>query len=74
MYPDVSMYIDGKWGKGAGGRSQPILNPATGESVGQVPVAEKSDLDRALTAAAKGFQAWKKVWASVACNRSARLE
>ena len=61
MYPDVSMYIDGAWGKASGKRSQPILNPATGEPIGQVPVAEKTDLDRALAAAAKGFQTWKKV-------------
>src|SRR5258708_24208416 len=61
MYPDVSLYIDGAWGEGAGKRSQPILNPATGEAVGQVPFAEKADLDRALAAAAKGFQTWKKV-------------
>jgi succinate-semialdehyde dehydrogenase/glutarate-semialdehyde dehydrogenase len=61
MYPDVSLYIDGAWGKSSGSRSQPILNPATGEPVGQVPVAEKADLDRALAAAAKGFRTWKKV-------------
>jgi succinate-semialdehyde dehydrogenase / glutarate-semialdehyde dehydrogenase len=61
MYPDVSLYIDGAWGKGSGGRSQPILNPATAEPVGTVPYAEKADLDRALAAAAKGFETWKKV-------------
>ena len=61
MYPDVSLFIDGAWVKGSGGRSQPILNPATGEPIGTVPFAEKADLDRALAAAAKGFKAWKKV-------------
>jgi succinate-semialdehyde dehydrogenase/glutarate-semialdehyde dehydrogenase len=61
MYPDVSLFIDGAWGKGSGKRSQPILNPATGEPIGTVPFAEKADLDRALAAAAKGFNAWKKV-------------
>jgi len=61
MYPEIQLFIDGAWTKGAGGRSQPVLNPATGEPVGQVPYAEKADLDRALAAAAKGFQTWKKV-------------
>ncbi len=61
MYPDVSLFIDGAWVKAAGGHTQPILNPATGEQIGTVPVAEKADLDRALAAAAKGFNAWKKV-------------
>jgi succinate-semialdehyde dehydrogenase/glutarate-semialdehyde dehydrogenase len=61
MYPEVSLHIDGAWGKGSGGRSQKVLNPATGEAVGTVPYAEKADLDRALAAADKGFKAWRKV-------------
>jgi lantibiotic modifying enzyme len=50
MYPDASLYIDGEWTKGSGGRSQPILNPATGDAIGKVPFAERADLDRALAA------------------------
>jgi succinate-semialdehyde dehydrogenase/glutarate-semialdehyde dehydrogenase len=61
MYPDVSLYIDGEWCKGSGGRSQPVLNPATGDAIGTVPYAETSDLDRALAAAERGFHQWKKV-------------
>jgi succinate-semialdehyde dehydrogenase/glutarate-semialdehyde dehydrogenase len=61
MYPEISLYIDGAWCKGAKGRSEPVLNPATGEAIGTVPHADKADLDRALAAADKGFRAWKKV-------------
>jgi succinate-semialdehyde dehydrogenase/glutarate-semialdehyde dehydrogenase len=61
MYPEVSLHIDGTWSKGSGSRTVPILNPATGDAIGQLPVAEKADLDRALAAADKGFKAWKKV-------------
>ncbi len=61
MYPDVSLFIDGQWTKGAGGRAQDVLNPATGDPIGQVPHADRSDLDRALAAAEKGFLAWRKV-------------
>ncbi len=61
MYPEVSLYIDGTWTKGAGKRTVPILNPATGDAIGTLPVAEKADLDAALAAADKGFKAWKKV-------------
>jgi succinate-semialdehyde dehydrogenase/glutarate-semialdehyde dehydrogenase len=60
-YPEVLMHIDGAWVKGSGGRSQDVLNPATGEPIGKVPYAEKADLDRALAAADKGFHAWRKV-------------
>jgi succinate-semialdehyde dehydrogenase / glutarate-semialdehyde dehydrogenase len=61
MYPEVQLYIDGAWSKGSSGKSQPVLNPATGDEIGSVPHATKADLDRALAAAEKGFQAWKKV-------------
>ncbi|MEK9910641.1 MAG: aldehyde dehydrogenase family protein, partial [Candidatus Puniceispirillum sp.] len=61
MYPEVQLYIDNAWTKGAGGKTLPVLNPATGEEIGKVAHAEKADLDRALAAADKGFKAWKKV-------------
>src|SRR5437764_12430676 len=61
MYPEVSLHIDGAWCKGAAGKSEPVLNPATGDPIGAVPHAEKADLDRALAAADKGFRAWRKV-------------
>jgi succinate-semialdehyde dehydrogenase / glutarate-semialdehyde dehydrogenase len=61
MYSDVALFIDGQWGKAAGGRTLPIVNPASGEAIGTVPHADKSDLDRALEAADKGFRAWRKV-------------
>jgi succinate-semialdehyde dehydrogenase / glutarate-semialdehyde dehydrogenase len=60
-YPDVSLHIDGAWCKGAAGKDEPILSPATGDAIGTVPHAETSDLDRALAAAAKGFATWRKV-------------
>jgi succinate-semialdehyde dehydrogenase/glutarate-semialdehyde dehydrogenase len=61
MYPEVQLFIDNAWTKGAGGKTIPVLNPATGEEIGKVAHADKADLDRALAAADKGFKAWKKV-------------
>ena len=61
MYSDVLLFIDGEWTKAAGGRSIPVVNPATGEPIGTVAHADKSDLDRALEAAEKGFKVWRKV-------------
>ena len=60
-YPEISLHIDGAWVKGARGKSEPVLNPATGEAIGTVPHADRADLDRALAAAAKGFAAWRRV-------------
>src|ERR1700761_1820038 len=61
MYSDVLLFINGQWTKAAGGRSIPVVNPATGEPVGTVAHADKGDLDRALEAADKGFKTWRKV-------------
>jgi succinate-semialdehyde dehydrogenase/glutarate-semialdehyde dehydrogenase len=61
MYSDVLLFIDGQWTKAAGGRTIPVVNPATGEPIGTVAHADKSDLDRALEAAEKGFKVWRKV-------------
>jgi succinate-semialdehyde dehydrogenase / glutarate-semialdehyde dehydrogenase len=61
MYSDVSLFIDGEWGKAAAGRTLPVVNPASGEAIGTVPHADRRDLDRALEAADEGFRAWRKV-------------
>ncbi|MGD9616535.1 MAG: NAD-dependent succinate-semialdehyde dehydrogenase [Alphaproteobacteria bacterium] len=61
MYSDVSLFIDGGWTKAAAGRTLPVVNPATGEPIGTVAHADRSDLDRALEAADKGFRAWRKI-------------
>ena len=60
-YPNVQLFIDGKWRPAASGKTIPVLNPATEERVGTVAHAERADLDRALEAADKGFRTWRKV-------------
>ena len=61
MYPDVLLCIDGKWTKSADGRTIPVINPATEETIGSVAHAGRADLDAALAAAERGFAAWRKV-------------
>ncbi|CAI2931772.1 NAD-dependent succinate-semialdehyde dehydrogenase [Aminobacter niigataensis] len=61
MYPDVKLFIDGKWTAAEGGNTIDIYNPATNEVIGKVASAGKGDLDRALAAAERGFKAWRKV-------------
>ena len=58
-YPEISLYIDGEWVKGAAGRGGAIVNPATEEVLGQYPIAEASDTDRAIAAAAGAFPQWR---------------
>jgi len=61
MYPNVQLLIDGVWCNAASGKTIPVVNPATGDPIGTVAHAERPDLDRALEAAQKGFNAWRKV-------------
>ncbi len=60
MYPSLSLYIDGQFISADGRREQDVLNPATGAVIGRLPHATAQDLDRALTAAARAFESWKR--------------
>ena len=59
MYSDVKLFINGEWCDGATGRSEPVINPATGKVLARVAHAAPADLDQALHAADKGFRAWR---------------
>ncbi|MBK8063223.1 MAG: NAD-dependent succinate-semialdehyde dehydrogenase [Betaproteobacteria bacterium] len=59
-YPNVQLHIDGAWCAAASGNTLPIMNPATGKQIGTLAHAERADLDRALEAAVKGFDVWKR--------------
>ena len=61
MTRQVSLFINGEWTDGASGEKLPFWNPATSEVIGEVAVATKEDLDRALAAAAEGFKVWKAI-------------
>jgi len=58
-YPALHMIIDGEAVRGGARRTQTIVNPATGEALGELPLADPADLDRALATAQKGFQRWR---------------
>jgi len=52
-------YIGGQWTPPRGTETQPLVNPATGESLGQVPLGTAEELDAAVRAAAAAFPAWR---------------
>jgi len=60
-YPDLQMYIDGNWIKADHRTTEPVINPATGETLGHLPHASAADLDRALESAQKGFALWRAI-------------
>lgn len=57
-YTPIEMLVDGAWTRGTSGKVDPVINPATGETIGEVPHASTADLESALAAAEKGFMAW----------------
>jgi succinate-semialdehyde dehydrogenase/glutarate-semialdehyde dehydrogenase len=58
---DTLLFINGARGSGCAGSTLPVINPATGETIGSVVRAERADLDRALAAAERGFTTWRRV-------------
>ena len=58
-YPDSRLLIAGRWRDATGGRSLPVLNPATGQPIGRVAHASLSDVDEAVAAAVEGFEVWR---------------
>jgi len=60
-YPNTQLFIDGEWMNARSGRTIPVVNPASGDTIGTLAFAEQADLDHALDAAAKGFNTWKRI-------------
>jgi succinate-semialdehyde dehydrogenase/glutarate-semialdehyde dehydrogenase len=58
-YPDTQLLIDNQWVSAQSGKTLEVLNPATGKAIGRVAHAGIADLDRALAAAQRGFDAWR---------------
>lgn len=58
-YPSLHMIIEGERVSGGGRRTQAVVNPATGETLAELPLADPADLDRALEAAKRGFELWR---------------
>jgi len=74
-YPELSLLIAGERiglakPSGEQRRSHAVLNPATGGVLGQLPLADADDLDRALAVAEEGFAIWRR---STAQQRAAVL-
>ncbi|TAJ70901.1 MAG: aldehyde dehydrogenase family protein, partial [Sphingobium sp.] len=59
-YGKPFLYIDGEFIEGGDRQHQDIINPANGEVIGSLPHARRDDLDRALNAAQRAFESWRK--------------
>ncbi|WP_106795646.1 NAD-dependent succinate-semialdehyde dehydrogenase [Rhizobium sp. H4] len=59
-YPSTQLHINGRWRQGSND-DLPVVNPASGEVIGRVSNAGAPDLDEALSAAAAGFEQWRRI-------------
>lgn len=53
-------FINGKWIDAKSDQTQAVLNPATGETLAEVPISTKEDVEEAVQAAEEAFESWWK--------------
>src|ERR687888_2489018 len=51
-------FVGGEWVDAAGGETMEVLNPATGETIAEVPASSSEDVDRAVDAAKRALPEW----------------
>lgn len=57
-YQEPRLHINGKWIGIEGRQSLPVVNPATEQILGHLPVATDDDLDQAVKASVRGHAIW----------------
>src|SRR3954467_3155751 len=51
-------FVGGEWVDAVDGGTMEVLNPATGETIAEVPRGTQADVDRAVEAAKKALPDW----------------
>jgi succinate-semialdehyde dehydrogenase/glutarate-semialdehyde dehydrogenase len=59
-YSELQLHIDGEWLGAGSRRTHRVINPANGATLGELPLVDTADLDRALQAADRGYRLWKR--------------
>ncbi|MDP7208128.1 MAG: aldehyde dehydrogenase family protein, partial [Candidatus Bathyarchaeota archaeon] len=61
MVERLKNYINGKWVESKAENFLPVENPATGETLAEVPMSTQGELNEAVAAAKKAFESWRMV-------------
>ena len=64
------MFVNGDWMDAADGETTPVINPATEETIDEIPKGTEADVDRAVEAARAAFEDWSQ---TTPAERSAML-
>ena len=51
-------FIDGEFVESSDASTEPVINPATGETIAEAPLSDAADVDRAVSAARAAFDTW----------------
>ena len=54
-------FIGGRWEAAAASEALPVVNPATGETIAAAPLSGARDVGKAVEAATKALQTWRRV-------------
>lgn len=57
-YTPKGLFIGGEWVSASSGETITSINPSNGDVLGEVPIANEADVDRAVEAAKQAFPAW----------------
>ena len=56
----LTNYINGQWADSHASEWRDVVNPATGETLAQVPLADAAEVNTAIEAAAAAFPEWRR--------------
>jgi succinate-semialdehyde dehydrogenase/glutarate-semialdehyde dehydrogenase len=60
-YDQLYLFINGVWLEAGNRDTSAVINPATGTTLGRLPLATTADLDQALDTAKGAFEIWRHV-------------
>jgi betaine-aldehyde dehydrogenase len=66
-------FIDGEFVDTADGATLPVVNPATGEEIAQMPLSTEEDVNRAVAAARAAFDGWSNTTPATRSNALLKL-
>lgn len=59
-YPELKLFVAGRWIEKASGGEGLVRNPADGSVLGRLPLAGESELHEAAEASERGFRLWRR--------------
>ncbi|MBU6959049.1 aldehyde dehydrogenase family protein [Pseudomonas sp. CVAP len=65
MHNYTALFIDGRWQMPSGQGIAEVINPATEEVAGSVPLGDERDVENAVAAARRAFSTWSRTPSSV---------